>query len=162
MAGTLGSLQAMEAIKLILDFDRAMELSTTTVNLLSLETQQMRWKKSENCPLCSSSARIKAIDQREYQSREDLELTSLNHEDMVLIDIREGHEIEKLESNRLIHWPLSQEGEWSKKLDRKSRYLFICSKGIRSYKLVNKLRLKGMDNCFSLFGGLENYESTLK
>ena len=163
VAGTLGSLQAMEAVKLILDLEQPEALCTTTVNLLNLETKKIKWKKDKACPLCSSSARIKTISKDEYQSREKFELSGLSHDNIIFVDIREDHELEKDKDERrddYIHWPLSQENKWIEKIEKDSRYLFLCSKGIRSYQLVSRLQSKGMNNCFSLFGGLENYESS--
>lgn len=154
VAGVLGSMQAMEVVKLILGLGANNLNKTTTVDLLSLETQKIKWSKAESCPLCSSTSKIKELDECHYENRNEFELKGLNHNDFTFIDIREKNEIEK--DNGFLNWPLSELEQWSAKVDDSANYLFICSRGIRSKKLVHDLRSALKDNCYSLYGGLEN------
>ena len=91
-------------------------------------------------------------------SPEEFEMNGLEHEGIALIDIREQQELEEYalsEKYGVQHFPLSQYGLWKENLSPKSKYLFICKRGVRSRKLVEELRKYGQTNCFSLRGGIE-------
>ena len=50
---------------------------------------------------------------------------------------------------------MSENGDWFEEIEGSKKYLFFCEKGIRSNKLVGKLRKSGKSNVYSLSGGLE-------
>ncbi|MCO4794936.1 MAG: ThiF family adenylyltransferase, partial [Bacteriovoracaceae bacterium] len=155
-AGVMGSIQAMEAIKMTLGQGSTQQNTTTLVDLMSFNTSKIKWKKDEECPLCSSVASIKSVLNVDYESKKEFEVEGLNHPDMEIIDIREGEELSTVQShNTYLSKPLSLLEEWKSDLVEDKKYLFVCSKGLRSSRLVESLRAENLPNCYSLFGGLE-------
>tara|TARA_Y100000590_G_scaffold283855_2_gene319347 strand:- start:24292 stop:25368 length:1077 start_codon:yes stop_codon:yes gene_type:complete len=162
VAGSLGTLQAMAGIKLILGLGSSLQNTTTTVDLLSFETNKIRWNQAPRCPLCSEHASIKEIQDKNYEERESFELDEIPAKEFTLIDIREFEELEKEVSVPSLHRPLSEYKNWVNLLDKDENYLFVCSKGIRSSKLVKELMTQEFKNCYSLrkgLGGLEEFRS---
>ncbi len=160
VAGSLGTLQAMAGINLILGIGTNLQNLTTTVDLLNFENNKIRWKKDNNCPLCSKNATIKKIEERFYDARELFELDHIPDEDFTLIDIREFEELEEDSFRGSLHRPMSEYDNWINLLDKDKNYLFICSKGVRSSNLVKELVTAEYKNCFSLYGGLSTLEET--
>jgi len=156
VAGVLGSMQAMECIKLILNLTDHYVNKTTTIDLLSMNLQNISWKKDDRCLYCSDINSGPSVERGVYESRYDFEIDAPLSDKMQLIDIREVEEIEnKSNYSNMIHWPMSQMNSWIKNIQKDTDYLFLCSKGIRSRTLVKDLRMNSFDNCYSLRGGLK-------
>lgn len=69
--GILGTLQAMEAIKIILGFkDKLLTNTLLYVDLLTMEFTKMKVKRDENCPICSG--KVKEIIPEKYVDRCEL------------------------------------------------------------------------------------------
>ena len=162
IAGNLGTLQAFEAIKMILSLGEPQNNKTIIINFLNLEMQKISWKKNNHCQLCSREISTEYL-QKYYSSRcKPHEKKGLDHPNFMLVDIRENHEKnnEDFLQNYCIHsLPISEYNHWEKKVDIDRNYLFICQKGIRSGNLVKKLRKIGRGHYFSLAGGLDNASS---
>lgn len=155
VAGVLGSMQAMEAIKLVLGIGSIAVNKTKAIDLLTLDVQQMNWKIDENCPLCSKQASITSLVDENYLKKMIFEVNNIDESDFIVIDIREEDEI--IEKTNYLKRPLSELKNWKKELNQKDKYLFLCSKGKRSFSLVKSLRGESFLNCYSLFEGLDNF-----
>ncbi len=159
VAGILGALQSFEAVKMILGLGEKNNNTTTTINLLNLEMQKIKWKKNPYCPLCSGNKSPKDVKKDHTVKCEEYEINNLYDQDMIFVDIREKYELvddEKLKNYSIISLPLSEYNNWYRQISSDKEYLFICQKGIRSAALVKKLREENKTNCFSLLGGMEN------
>ncbi|HHV99605.1 MAG TPA: HesA/MoeB/ThiF family protein [Clostridiaceae bacterium] len=56
VAGTIGSLQALEAVKVILGIGRTLSGRILTFDGLNLDFRTIDWKRKSNCPLCGENA----------------------------------------------------------------------------------------------------------
>jgi len=65
--GLFGTLQAAEAIKLILNIGETLTNKMLTVDLLTMEFDIVKLRRNENCPICSG--RIKEIIPEKYVER---------------------------------------------------------------------------------------------
>ena len=160
VAGTLGSLQAMQAIKMMLNLGNELTNITMTLDLISMESRKLKWNKHQDCGLCQAELTLKDILAKHNNKIIDYELEGLNHKDMVYVDIREKREINfnddyaKPYRDQILFMPLSESENSIMTLDKNKNYLIICQKGMRSQSLVQKLRDKKCHNYFSLKGGL--------
>ena len=150
VAGVLGTWQAMEAVKTILQIGTILNNTTVMVDLLNSNVKKVHWQKNPSCPLCSSEAK-KPLSP-------PLQRHELSHPDKnyILIDIREQNELDYSQKWKTIHRPLSSYPHWKNEIDPSQKYLFICQKGIRSSHLVKNLRKEYGDSCYSLHGGWDN------
>ena len=154
-AGVMGVWQAMEAIKIILQLKNIPINTTNIIDLLNSSTRKIHWHKNPSCPLCSKNRQ-----EKKFLSEDLLKYEIIKpNKNYILVDIREQTEIDHFRFShkwKAICWPLSSFPLWKKDIKPQKKYLFICQKGIRSSRLVQKLRKESLNNCYSLHGGWDN------
>lgn len=161
VAGTLGTMQAMEVINGALELNDSSQMATKTFNLINMSIQNIKWQKDLTCPLCSNSPSIKSIEDQHYNPRADFEIIELDQE-AIFVDIRETHEIHEENTpsfQKMISRPLSEFEKWKDEINGQDKYIFFCTKGIRSSNLVERLLKDNKVNCYSLFQGLDRLDS---
>jgi molybdopterin/thiamine biosynthesis adenylyltransferase/rhodanese-related sulfurtransferase len=155
-AGVLGSLQAMEVSKLILGKSPLKNGEGLFVDLTTQDYEKRRWKKNNECPLCSEKAKnIETIQDITKDFNLNIDQVS---EDYIWIDLRNKDEVEEffIDRPKLIHMPLSEFNVST--LEAYNNYLLICQKGYRSGQMARALREMGHENYFSLVGGIQNFK----
>jgi sulfur-carrier protein adenylyltransferase/sulfurtransferase len=152
--GVLGTMQAAEAVKLLLGLPGLESGKSLLVDLISMSTHLVGASISSDCPCCHTQMSEKLLDFLSKDTPEDFEISMQQlscPSEYVWIDIRSNEEIK----NRPLRLDLEiRKYQESFKFDEKSQYLFFCQKGKRSKKLVQDLRNKGI-NAYSLIGGVE-------
>jgi adenylyltransferase/sulfurtransferase len=170
--GVLGSLQALEVLKLILEMPGSLGDDVLLVDLLHLGTQRLRSRRrsacQESCPLS-----IEGLEAAKKSTRATMELTDdsvelelffddlriAEQQGLQLIDIRDHKEIGQapLPLASVPHRPMLEllTGE---NLPQAGRYLLICSRGQRSLTAARRLRERGLE-AYSLKGGAARWQS---
>jgi molybdopterin/thiamine biosynthesis adenylyltransferase/rhodanese-related sulfurtransferase len=141
--GVVGSMQASEAVKQLLNLSPLAHAKTMFINLLSLEIPKVSWKESSTCKLCSGIT-TDLSEHKEKQGIYEIEETK----GLLIIDIRESNESPQSEFKQMPLSSFKLEG-FSSVLAQNEKVAFICSKGIRSEKLTAQLRSQGHNNCYS-------------
>ncbi len=135
VAGVIGTMQATEAIKFLLQLKSVIKNEMLVFNLLNWDISRFVKKKNPSCILCSERS-----EASERPLREEWELdTLLGYE---LVDIR-TLDLGDLETEKF------QDGR---------NYLLACQKGIRSKNIVDRLRRRGFKQFYSLLGGMHSLE----
>jgi len=164
--GIFGTLQALEAIKLLLGWKGLPQGKTFIFDLLSLQSRTIGWKKSETCPICGKYPYIKSIKQTEYENMQDYEIYSsaVNIDDFELIDVRDEATLAEKFSNdfNIHHISLNSWGENLPNFDAEKQYLAFCNYGIKSKEFVRRMREVGYINVFSLKDGAAGVKKLLK
>ena len=85
----------------------------------------------------------------------------INHEDAVLVDVREDKEFRQGHILDAVHIPLGTLGSRMEELDKfKGRPVIIgCRSGSRSASACNRLRKSGFDDVYNLRGGILAWEN---
>src|SRR5271154_5819693 len=155
MVGTIGAIQATEAIKLITGARKPAIGKFVIYNSLDMQIRNLKLHKDPTCPICGTNPTIKElIDYEQFcgmkveetQTKEvavgkdeitPLELKVMMDEkrDFALIDVREPNEwdIAHIEGATLL--PLSQLGQRYKELEKfkgKKDIVVHCKSGVRS------------------------------
>ena len=156
--GVLGTLQALEALKLLLDLPGQLTDAVLMVDLLTLNVTHVRARRAADCP---GHAIHRAAEEHEAADVE-LEFASLPaalEAGFTLIDIREPAERARqpapLGEIRAI--PLA-ELLYGDRAPPESRCLLVCAAGIRSLAAARELRARGHAEVYSLRGGLAALE----
>ena len=162
--GVLGTLQALEALKWLLDLPGRLGDELLTVDLLGLGTTRIRARRNAACSgSCTPSAT--ALDEALHNARSlakmpPAELAFADLQDAVsagysLIDIRDAKEIaaNPLPASTLAI-PMA-ELLAGRNLPTEGRYLLICARGARSLTTTLALRERGLQQVFSLKGGAQ-------
>ena len=147
-AGVLGSLQAMEACKIILGKTTLQNGEGLFVDLTTHDYEKRTWKKNRECPFCGNLNKLIPAD---TGYRIGAELVT---DDFFWIDLRSPEEIAEFTINRpnLTCIPLAK--FHISNLDMAQKYVLVCHRGHRSNQVARALREEGHSNFFSLEDGI--------
>jgi adenylyltransferase/sulfurtransferase len=174
LPGVIGTMQAVEALKLILGIGRPLSGRLMLYDALEQSWRTLKIKKNPGCPVCSENPTIKApIDYEAFCglkekptvtipeiSVQDLKAKLDAKEKFVLLDVREPHEYEiaKIEGSTLI--PLGKLPERFAELDKGAKLIVHCKMGGRSANAVKFLREKGYD-ATNVAGGINAWSEAI-
>jgi len=157
--GVLGSLQAIEALKLLLDLPGQLAGELLILDLTTYETRRIRAPRAEPCT-GGACARITALKGPE-DSIDGLEVSfaSLDRARRAgyeIVDIREHREVavEPMMGVPYTHIPMGSLLADPHALDPEHRYLLVCARGARSLAAALELRHQGVPRVYSLRGGI--------
>ncbi len=170
LPGLIGTLQALEAIKLITGMGEPLLGKLLHVDTLSMRFRTLTLRRDPDCPVCGSKPTItQPIDYEGFcgiakgsAAVTDVptmtvhELKELRDagDDHFLLDVREPHEqaICHIAGARLI--PLGDLESRTSELPGDKRILVHCKSGGRSARAVSKLRELGFTNVWNISGGI--------
>ena len=173
LPGVIGTLQALEAIKLILRVGNTLVGRLLQFDALKLRFREFAIRRDPECPICGDHPTITdlvdyeglcstAAGQENGQSAEIPTISALAASEKIrggsgvgLLDVREPfeHQIVSLEGAELI--PLDQLPEQWQRLDPQQELIVYCHTGVRSAHAVEWLRKQGFDKAVNLAGGIE-------
>ena len=174
LPGTIGVIQATEAVKLILGTGKSLIGRLMIYDALDMTFREMKIRRNPECPLCGENPTIKElIDYEQFcgipSQQEDTSLSEpyweINVSDLhaqiqgdpkpFILDVRNPveYEICKLPESVLI--PLSQLPQRTGELDPDKEIIVHCKTGQRSAQAVEFLRQAGFQKVKNLLGGIE-------
>jgi sulfur-carrier protein adenylyltransferase/sulfurtransferase len=154
--GVLGSLQALEVLKLVLGLPSAAEDAVVLVDLGTLATRRIR---APRAPCCAGGvcARLPAAT-AEAETAIEVDVAALEDaaaNDYVVVDLRDAVEAAREPApGPHLHIPLDRLLDDPAQLDAAGRYLLLCARGQRSRAAALALRRAGLHSVWSLRGGL--------
>lgn len=158
--GVLGTLQALEALKLLLDLPGRLGDEVLMVDLLGLGTTRLRARRAPDCASsCSrclaaleqACARPASTDALELQFDE---ISLALQRGLQLIDIRDANEIAAAPLAAASLAVPMHELLGGRNLPADGAYLLVCARGARSLATAQILRDRGLGEVFSLKGGV--------
>lgn len=166
--GTFGTLQALEALKLLLDLPGQLADELLMFDLLTLSLTRVRTRRSADCPdhaarrsAADASASAAGAGGAVEAAADDIEVSFESLEralaaGLEVVDIREPHEVARAATPcaDARHLPLGQLLHGSTRLPSAGRYLLVCASGKRSRAAAQELRSRGYAEVFSLRGGI--------
>ncbi len=169
LPGIIGSIQAMETIKLVLGRGETLVGRLLLFDALRLKFRELKLERDPDCPVCGRKPTITSlIDYEAFcgvgsePAYDGAEVTALDLKEeldagkpIVLVDVREPHEYEivNIEGARLI--PLGDLPERLRELDDHAEIVTHCHHGARSLKALEILRAAGFAKVRSLKGGID-------
>jgi adenylyltransferase/sulfurtransferase len=165
LPGLVGTIQATEAIKLILGIGDTLVGRLLLIDALGMQFRTMKIRRDATCPACGTHEIRELIDYEEFcgvvsepvvQTITPREVAAklANGEDFDLIDVREPNEwqIGHIEGARLV--PLSTFPDAIAGLDPSREIVLQCKSGGRSGKAAEALIQAGFKNVSNLVGGI--------
>ena len=172
LPGTIGTLQATEALKVLLGIGEPLIGKLLLYNALDMTFDFVKLKKNPNCRVCGPNADIKELidyeefcgvpshDHEEGSAGEswDITVTELaervktNH--LKLIDVREPHELEISRLPNATNIPLGQLAARLSELDSADDMVLFCKSGARSARALELLTSAGFKKVKNLKGGI--------
>ncbi len=173
LPGIIGSLQALETIKLIVGVGEPMIGRFLLFDALDLGWRELRLKKDPECPVCGESPTVtELIDYEVFcgvapAGAEAAEVPSIAPEALAarlaagdavqIVDVREPHEwqIANLGGHGARLLPLGEVAERLGELDRDADIVVHCKSGGRSARAVRMLLDAGFPRVRNLEGGID-------
>ncbi len=177
LCGVIGSLQALEVIKLVTGAGEPLRGRLLTYEGLAQRFQTLALPRDPHCPLCGLTPTIRELRSENYaavcattvaepafdSSDMPLELSVTEAKRLLdgplrtalLIDVREPYETEicRVAGSTLI--PMRQIPERLHDLPRDQHLLIICHSGIRSMRVTEYLRAQGFAAVSNVAGGID-------
>jgi adenylyltransferase/sulfurtransferase len=183
LPGTIGAIQATEAIKFIIGQGESLVGRLLLYDALSMTFDEVHLRKNPNCPVCGPNATItELIDYEEFcgmpahdrslyvtadENGSDVrQITPLelnmrleNGDDVQIMDVREPHEwdISNLQSKGAFLVPQSEILDHLGELDMTRDIVVMCRSGVRSAHAIQELQKHGFQRLFNLDGGINQW-----
>jgi adenylyltransferase/sulfurtransferase len=171
LPGLVGTIQATEAIKMILGRGSSLAGRLLLVDTLEMEFREVEIRKDPDCPVCGEDPTVtELIDYEEFcgvqqgddsgarvpsVTVEELRDRVRSGDDLQILDVREDHEWEicNLEELGAFRIPLGDLPQHLHELDDDREMVVHCRSGGRSAKAVDLLRQAGFP-AVNLEGGI--------
>jgi adenylyltransferase/sulfurtransferase len=176
LPGIIGSLQALEAVKLLTGVGQPLVGRLLLFDGLALRFRELKLKKNADCPVCGTHPTITGlIDYEEFcgytpngsmpeqtedgireVTVEELKARLDRGERPLLLDVREPFEwnIVNLGDYGARQIPLKQLPAREQELDREQELIIYCRSGSRSANAAEYLQAQGFRNVVNLKGGV--------
>ncbi|MCX8062604.1 MAG: molybdopterin-synthase adenylyltransferase MoeB [Anaerolineales bacterium] len=173
LPGTIGTIQATEALKLVLGIGEPLIGRLLLYNALDMSFDFVNLKKNPKCKICSPEPEITELidyeafcgvpghDHEEGSAGKEWDITATelaeklkNGIPLRLIDVREPHELEisQIPGAQLI--PLGQLASRLSELDSAEEIVLFCKAGTRSARALEVLLSAGFRKVKNLKGGI--------
>jgi sulfur-carrier protein adenylyltransferase/sulfurtransferase len=173
LPGTIGTLQATEALKVLLGIGDPLIGRLLLYNALDMSFDFVQLKKNPKCRVCGPNADIKElIDYEEFcgvpghdhgdegSAGAGLDITATELADRVktnhlkLLDVREPHELEISALPNAVNIPLGQLASRLSELNSADDMVVFCKGGTRSARALELLASAGFKKVKNLKGGI--------
>jgi len=184
LPGIIGSIQALEAIKLILGIGETLAGRLALFDALRFRWRELKLQRNPECPACGDHPTITELidydlfcgieetapmtetpgsnghhelSPRELKARLDA------GERPTLIDVREAHELDisNLEAVGARHIPMGDLQGRLDELDQEEEVILFCRTGSRSGALARYLHASGYARVANLTGGINEWSRTV-
>ncbi len=178
MPGIIGTMQALETIKLVIGRGETLTGRLALFDALSFKWRELKLKKNSDCAMCGTHPTITAlIDYDDFCGLKGTDMSSeipggvreLTASDLkqkmdsgaalTLIDVREEYEwditnLGKLGAKLI---PLGEVSERMAEIDKSSDVVVYCRSGKRSESAIRHLQAQGYTNLYNLKGGINGW-----
>jgi len=172
LPGTIGTIQATEALKVLLGIGEPLIGRLLLYDALDMSVEFVKLKKNPKCRVCGPQADItELIDYEEFcgvpghdhdtgSAGAGLDITAgelagrLSGNGLVLLDVREPHELEISRIPNAINIPLGSLAARLAELDSARDIVVFCKSGTRSTRALELLAGAGFKKVKNLRGGI--------
>jgi adenylyltransferase/sulfurtransferase len=173
LPGTIGLIQATEAVKLILGIGEPLVGRLMLYDALGMRFRELKLRKNPECPVCGDHPTVtKLIDYQQFcgipqqapkqeskVTEGEIEVTEVKEkmdrgDNFVLIDVREPHEYQicSIPGAKLI--PLGEVPKRLDELDKNADIVIHCKSGMRSARACGILKAAGFEHVRNMKGGI--------
>ena len=182
LPGTIGAIQATEAVKLILGAGESLVGRLLLYDALNMSFEQVRLRKNPNCPICGQNPTVTELidyeqfcgmpahDRSLYQAStngdtvpgitpRELKDRLAAGDDLIILDVRDPHEwdISNLSHLGALLIPKSDVVNRMGELDTAREIIVHCRTGARSADIIRQLQQHGFKKMWNLEGGINRW-----
>jgi molybdopterin/thiamine biosynthesis adenylyltransferase/rhodanese-related sulfurtransferase len=180
--GTIGTIQATEALKLILGIGEPLIGRLMIFDALDMQFETIVLPKRANCPVCGENPTItELIDYEDFCGMPAYEDSSFRRdqdisgeqtvqeikarldagEPLLMLDVREPYEVAISHLAQTVNIPYSQVlARWTE-IPRDRPVVVFCHTGMRSANLIEALRGQGYTNLINMAGGIDAWSKEI-
>jgi adenylyltransferase/sulfurtransferase len=172
LPGLIGTIQAIETLKLALRIGTTLAGRLLLVDALRLRFRTVEVRRDPRCPACGTREIRELIDYEQFCGQagsgvvgadvpeiwpRELAARLAAGDPIALIDVREPHEraIARIEGS--IHVPMSSLDTLLPSFDPTREIVVLCKGGARSAQAVRRMRQAGFTNVRNLAGGIDRW-----
>ncbi|HSD08684.1 HesA/MoeB/ThiF family protein [Flavobacterium sp.] len=164
LPNTLGTLQATEVLKIILEIGTILSGKLLIYDALNFQTQIIDFAKNPKAiekGFINGSMLLHRKKVVQDLSPETF-LEKCNQLGIIVIDVRESDEKPEFKGKNVVQIPLDQLEEYSKTLDKNQEIVLFCQTGQRSLAAMNYLQKSGFVGVFHLGRGIESLNNQIQ
>lgn len=185
LCGLVGSLQALEAIKLLAGMGEPLRGRLLTCQALRPGFQALSLPRDPRCPLCGEAPRIRSVVRETYaascasptlsampepETEYPIEISVAEADELrrtapdrtVIVDVREPYELDICRVTGAEHIPMRQIPEQVDALPRDKHLLILCHAGGRSRRVTEFLRARGLGAVSNIAGGIDAWAAEIE
>ena len=157
--GVIGTLQATEALKWLLDIGEPLVGRLLTIDMRAMDMRVVRFDRRAECPACGNASSAAPRTRAMPESLPDIEPSELAQrlgDGLDIVDVREPweYEIARIGTSRLL--PMNQLPASLDSLDAERELVILCHHGVRSGMVAEWLRSQGY-RARNLAGGIDRW-----
>jgi adenylyltransferase/sulfurtransferase len=172
LPGIIGTLQANEVIKILLNIGDTLSSRLLLFDALAMEFSEMKLKKNENCPVCGKHPTVKKLinyvefcgvpDLPSRESHQDISVEELhnklnNGDNITIVDVRETFELQISRLENAVHIPVNEIPSRLNELESADELVILCRTGIRSAQICQFLVNQNFKNVKNVIGGINDW-----
>ncbi len=169
LPGLVGTIQATEAVKLLLGIGNTLAGRLLRIDALGMRISEIELRQDPECPLCGNKPTITDLSADAYcndsrvrnknstLSAEDLQLAIKQSATLQIIDVREYSENREHKIAQARALPASDLPASLHQLDPAADIVLVCNNGLRSEAALGLLTKAGFANVRHLEGGLNTF-----
>jgi adenylyltransferase/sulfurtransferase len=179
LPGIVGSLQALEVIKLVLGIGDPLIGRLAMFDALAFELREVKIRRDPSCAVCGPNPTVRApidyelfcgirgeeveLDERGIPalSVDEFNRRRVAGEAFTLLDVREVYETEIVQIPGAVTFPLSQLPARLHELDTAQTYTLSCHHGTRSAQALQAMRQAGFGRLQILSGGVDAWAARI-
>jgi adenylyltransferase/sulfurtransferase len=168
LPGVIGSIQALETIKLLVDCGKGLAGRLLLFNALQLEFRELSLRRDPACPVCGDEPTVRELIDYDAFCGETTEVVPASLEitpkdlarertedtDLFVLDVRQPWEYRIGHIERAVLVPLDTLPYRLSELEGQTEIVTVCHHGIRSLRAAALLREAGFAGVRSLRGGM--------
>jgi adenylyltransferase/sulfurtransferase len=175
LPGTIGTIQATEALKVLLGIGQPLIGKLLLYNALDMTFDFVKLKKNPKCRVCGPNADIRELidyeefcgvpshDHDEGSAGAGFDITAnelasrLKQNHLILLDVREPHELEISALPGAVNIPLGTLAARLSEIDSAQDMIVFCKTGSRSTRALELLMSAGFKKVKNLKGGINSW-----
>lgn len=167
LPGLIGTVMATESIKLLTGAGRTLAGRLLLLDALDLRFRELSYARDPDCPGCGPAAGREAAAVHfpnctvptEGTAMHTIDVTTLDRrrkagENLLLVDVRESHELDICRIPGSVHIPMGQVPARLAEIPKDRPVVLQCHHGGRSGRVAEFLLANGYDNVLNLTGGI--------
>ncbi|MCH2175969.1 MAG: molybdopterin-synthase adenylyltransferase MoeB [Lentisphaeria bacterium] len=170
LPGTIGLIQATEAVKMLTGIGTPLIGRFMTYDALQMQFKEIKLNKNPDCPVCGTNPSITELKeeflscqlQEEEEDMSEIEQWSVEevqayleaNPDYICVDVREPFEFQMGFIPNSILIPVGEIADRSNEVPKQEKTIIYCKAGMRSQMACEALQEQGFENLINVTGGM--------